>query len=53
MLEKAYIIMAGIIKDHGEKYLPVFSRLHEEREAIKASRDLADIALQVAQTMQR
>lgn len=53
MLEQAYIIMAKIIRDHGEKYLPVFNRLHKEREARKAKQDLKNIALQIAGDMQR
>lgn len=51
MLEKAYSIMAKIIRDHGDKYLPIFKRLHEERELRKAKQDLKNIALQVAQNM--
>lgn len=49
-LEKAYFIMAGIIRDHGEKYLPIFKRLHEEREERKASLDLVSIAIRTAST---
>jgi hypothetical protein len=53
MLEMAYRIMAGIINTYGEKYLPIFKRLHEEREARKASQDLKNIALQIAQSVQQ
>ena len=28
MLDDAYSIMAAIIRDNGEKYLPIFKRLH-------------------------
>jgi hypothetical protein len=48
MLDDAYIIMAGIIRNHGEKYLPIFKRLHEERLQRKADSDLKKIALQIA-----
>lgn len=48
---KAYKIMAGIVRDHGDKYLPVFQRLHDEMEARKAKQGLKDIALQIAQDM--
>lgn len=47
-VEKAYKIMAGVIRDHGDKYLPVFQRLHEEYEQRKAKRDLKNLALQIA-----
>lgn len=49
-IEAAYIIMGRIIRDYGDKYLPIFKRLHEERELRKANRDLRSIALQVAKT---
>jgi len=52
MLEQAYTIMAKIVRDHGDVYLPIFKRLHEEREARKARQDLRNIALQVARDMQ-
>lgn len=48
-IEKAYRIVAGIVRDFGDQYLPIFQRLHEEREARKAKCDLKNIALQVAQ----
>ncbi len=53
MLERAYTIIAKIIRDHGDKYLPIFKRIHEEREARKANQDLKDIALQIARDMTR
>lgn len=49
-IEAAYIIMGRIIRDYGDKYMPIFKRLHEERELRKANRDLRSIALQVAKT---
>lgn len=48
-LEEAYTIMAAIIRDHGDKYLPIFKRLHEERLQRKANSDLKEIALQIVQ----
>lgn len=47
-VEKAYKIMAAIVRDHGEKYLPVFKRLHEEYEDSKAKQNLKNIALKIA-----
>ncbi len=47
-LEQAYSLMAVVIRDYGVKYLPIFKRLHEEMEAVKARRDLQSIALQIA-----
>jgi pimeloyl-CoA synthetase len=48
-IEKAYEIIARIIRDYGDVYLPIFKRLHEEKEARKAKGDLRNIALQIAQ----
>jgi hypothetical protein len=47
-LEEAYTIMAGIIRKKGEKFLPVFKRLHEEVLQRRANQSLVDIALQIA-----
>lgn len=47
-VDKAYSIMARIVRDYGDAYLPVFKRLHEEKEARKAQCDLMNIALDVA-----
>ena len=47
-VEEAYKIMARIVRDYGEKYLPVFKRLHDEHEERKAKRDLTNIALKIA-----
>ena len=49
MLYDAYSIMAAIIRDNGEKYLPIFKRLHEEKMQRNARNELKEIALQVAQ----
>lgn len=51
-IDQAYIIMARIIHAYGDKYLPIFKRIHEERELRKANQDLRNIALQVAEKMQ-
>ncbi|QQR86924.1 MAG: hypothetical protein IPJ76_01480 [Flavobacteriales bacterium] len=50
-LDEAYIVMAGIIRNGGDKYLPIFKRLHEEREVRRARKALKQIALQVASDM--
>lgn len=50
-LEAAYKIMAMIVRNYGDKYLPVFKRIHEEREFRKAQQSLKNIALQIAQDM--
>lgn len=47
-LEEAYVILAGIIRHHGDKYLPLFKRLHDEREIRREQRDLSNIALKVS-----
>lgn len=46
-LQTAYTIIAGIVAKHGDTYLPIFKRLHEEKELRKANADLKAIALQV------
>lgn len=50
-IETCYIIMARIVRDHGDEYLPVFQRMHEERELFNANQDLKSKALQVAETL--
>lgn len=50
-VDKAYGIMARIVRDYGDAYLPIFKRLHEEREARKAKGDLRNIALQIAECL--
>lgn len=52
-LEKAHGIMARIVRDYGDQYLPIFKRLHEEKAARQANSDLKNIALQVAQCANR
>lgn len=48
-LDDAYNIMAVIIRDNGDKYLPIFKRLHEEKLQRNASNELKEIAVQLAQ----
>ena len=48
-LEKPYKIIAKIVRDYGDKYLPIFQRIHDEVERRKANQGLKDIALQIAQ----
>lgn len=47
-IEECYSIIAKIIRDHGDTYLPIFKRVHEEREKRKTMQDLKSIALRVA-----
>lgn len=47
-LEKAYIMMARIVRDYGDKYMPIFQRVHDIRNTYKAKQDLKNIALQIA-----
>ena len=47
-IEKAYIMMARIVRDYGDKYMPVFQRMHDIRNTYKAKQDLKNIALQIA-----
>ena len=51
-LETAYKIMAIIVSNHGDKYLPVFKRIHEELEQRRTQQGLMNIALQIAENMQ-
>lgn len=48
-LQSAYLIIAGIVKQHGEKYLPIFKRMHEEIEVRKAQKNLLEIASRLAE----
>ncbi|MES2479447.1 MAG: hypothetical protein V4561_10185 [Bacteroidota bacterium] len=47
-LEEAYAIIADIIRKRGEKFLPIFKRLHEEVLQRRVNQSLIDIALQVS-----
>lgn len=50
-IETAYIIIAKIIRDYGDRYIPIFKRVHDERERRKADMRLKNIALQVAENL--
>lgn len=47
-VEDAYRIAAGIVRDFGDQYLPIFKRLYQERAARKENSNLKNIALQIA-----
>jgi hypothetical protein len=47
-LRSAYVLIAEIVTAHGEVYLPIFKRIHDEVEARKANRDLLSIASAIA-----
>lgn len=48
-IEKAYSVMAKIVVNYGDKYLPVFERMHEIKEAYQSKQNLKNLALQVVQ----
>ncbi len=43
--DTAYLIIAGIVTKYGDKYLPIFKRLHDEKQQRQADADLKAIAL--------
>lgn len=47
-LQECYELMAYIVNKHGDDYLPLFERLHEEIEARKEKNNLLEIASKVA-----
>jgi hypothetical protein len=47
-LHDAYRTMAQIVSLHGEAYLPIFARLHEEFECRKGEKSMLRIAEDVA-----
>lgn len=47
-IEKSYVIIARIIRDYGDDYLPIFERIHEIREGYKSNQNLKNMALQIA-----
>lgn len=47
-LEKCYVIMARIVGEYGDIALPIFQRLHEEREKRISQQDWKTLALTVA-----
>jgi hypothetical protein len=46
-LEKAYKIAAKIVAEHGDTYLPVFERLHNEIMQHESKRSLKELALKI------
>lgn len=48
-LQAAYKIIAGIVSQHGETYLPIFKRVHEEVELRKKQNDLLSLAITLAE----
>ena len=48
MLDTAYMIIARIVARDGDKYLPIFKRLHDEKAQRKADADLKTIAILVS-----
>lgn len=48
-IERAYTIIAKIVVNYGDKYLPVFQRMHEIKEAYQSKQNLKNLALQVVQ----
>ena len=50
--DDAYCIAAQVFKKYGDKYLPIFERMHHEREKRKSAHFLKQLALQVAEGVQ-
>lgn len=48
-LYECYNKLACIIKQHGDEYLPLFERVHNEIESRKEKSRMVDIALRVAE----
>ncbi|MBW7941447.1 MAG: hypothetical protein H3C64_03385 [Candidatus Kuenenia stuttgartiensis] len=44
----AYQIIAAIVTKYGDKYLPIFKRMHEEKQLRQANAELEMIAKTVA-----
>lgn len=42
--DTAYMIIAGIVTAYSDAYLPVFKRMHEEKQQRQANADLKAIA---------
>jgi len=47
-IKESYELMANIVTEQGEEYLPIFSRLHDELESHIAKRNLLSIAFNVS-----
>ncbi len=52
MLHDSYILMADIVRTHGEQFLPIFERLHSEIEAREAKKSLLDTAIRMSRADQ-
>jgi len=48
LLEECYVYMAFVVKDYGDKFLPIFERLHREREKRKSQKEMLEIALSIS-----
>ena len=49
LLEECYVMIARIVKQHGEEYLPIFERLHTEIEERKSRKKLIELAHNVSE----
>ena len=48
ILKECYVTMARIVNQHGERYLPIFERIHAEIENRNAKRKLLEAALKIS-----
>jgi len=48
VLEECYIYMAFVVETHGDIFLPIFERLHHEREKRKSQKEMLKIARSVS-----
>jgi len=48
LIEECYQIAAQVVKKYGEVYLPIFERMHSEREKRIKNRSLLEMAMEVA-----
>lgn len=49
----AYIIIAAIVTKYGDKYLPIFKRMHEEKLQRQANADLQRIAKDIVSSIDK
>jgi len=52
LLEECYLFTAQIVEVFGDKYLPIFERLHAEIQIRKERRETLKKALKIARTKQ-
>ncbi len=50
-LEESYIVMAKVVNTYGERYLPIFERLLEEKENRENKRKLLATALEASKAI--